>query len=194
MVRYVILSDVFTSPCDHARTSSAVARPIRSSSNALTSSTYSYFLRPVVVWRFTDELRWLARPPGAGGRAWPLQLVDAARVGAARQVNTEFFLCSVDRLVVVTEFNLGSVGRENFHVEAQGLHFLHEHLERFRNARFTAVLALDDRLVHLHAAGDVVRLDREELLQRVGGTVGLQGPHFHLTEALATESIGRAHA
>src|SRR5690625_939403 len=187
MVRYVILSGFFTSPCDHARTSSAVASPIRSSSNALTSSTYSYFLRPVVVWRFTDELRRRARPSGAEGRAWPLQLVDAARVGTARQVNTEFFLRPVDRLVVVTEFNLGSISRENFHVEAQGLHLLHEHLERFRNARFRDVLALDDRLVHLHAASDVVRLDREEFLQRVRGTVGLQGPHFHLTEALATE-------
>src|SRR5690625_5829158 len=100
MVRYVILSDVFTSPCYHSRTSSAVASPIRSSSNALTSSTYSYFLRPVVVWRFTDELRWRARPSGAGGRARPSQLVDAARVGTARQVDTEFFLPPVDRLAL----------------------------------------------------------------------------------------------
>src|SRR5690625_741220 len=187
MVRYVILSGFFTSPCDHARTSSAVASPIRSSSNALTSSTYSYFLRPVVVWRFTDELRRRARPSGAEGRAQPLQLVDAARAGTVRHVNTEFFLRPVDRIVVVTQFNLGSISRENFHVAAQGLHLLHEHLERFRNARFRDVLALDDRLVHLHAASDVVRLDREEFLQRVRGTVGLQGPHFHLTEALATE-------
>jgi hypothetical protein len=30
-----------TSPCDHCRMSSAVARPIRSSSKKLTSSTFS---------------------------------------------------------------------------------------------------------------------------------------------------------
>ena len=31
------------------------------------------------------------------------------------------------------------------------------------------------------------RLDGEELLQRVGGAVGLHRPHFHLAEALAAE-------
>ena len=33
----------------------------------------------------------------------------------------------------------------------------------------------------------VVGLDRQDLLQRVPGAVGFQGPHFHLAEALATE-------
>ena len=49
------------------------------------------------------------------------------------------------------------------------------------------VLALDDRLVHARAAGDVVGLDRQHLLQRVGGAVGLERPHLHLAETLAAE-------
>src|SRR3712207_7512326 len=47
-----------------------------------------------------------------------------------------------------------------------------------RDARLLDVLALDDGLVHLHAAEDVVRLDGEELLQGVRGAVGLEGPHL----------------
>ncbi len=49
------------------------------------------------------------------------------------------------------------------------------------------VLALDDRLVDLHAAGDVVGLDRQEFLEGVCGAVSLKGPHLHLTESLTTE-------
>ena len=49
------------------------------------------------------------------------------------------------------------------------------------------MLALDDVLVHLGPAVDVVRLDGEHLLQRVRRAVGLERPHFHLAEALAAE-------
>ena len=45
----------------------------------------------------------------------------------------------------------------------------------------------DDRLVHLGTAGDVVRLHGQHFLQRVGGAVGLERPHFHFAEALAAE-------
>src|SRR5205814_184441 len=43
------------------------------------------------------------------------------------------------------------------------------------------------RLVHLDPAEYVVGLDGQQLLQRVGGAVGLHGPTLHLTEPLATE-------
>ena len=49
------------------------------------------------------------------------------------------------------------------------------------------VVALDDGLVDLGPALDVVGLDGHELLQGVGRAVGLQGPDFHLAEALAAE-------
>src|SRR3712207_6997267 len=51
----------------------------------------------------------------------------------------------------------------------------------------TLFRSLDDGLVDLHAAKDVVGLDGQQLLQGVGGAVGLQGPHLHLAEALPTE-------
>ena len=49
------------------------------------------------------------------------------------------------------------------------------------------VLALDDGLVGLDAAGGVVGLHGEDLLQHVGGAVGVERPHLHLAEALAAE-------
>ena len=67
------------------------------------------------------------------------------------------------------------------------LHLLDEHLEALGDARLGDVLALDDGLVDLDPAEDVVGLDGEQLLQGVGGAVGLEGPHLHLAEALATE-------
>ena len=72
-------------------------------------------------------------------------------------------------------------------VERQRLHLLEQHLERLGDRRLGDVLALDDRLVGLHAPDGVVGLDRQHLLQRVGGAVGLQRPDLHLAEALAAE-------
>src|SRR6185503_16080068 len=57
-------------------------------------------------------------------------------------------------------------------VDTQGTDFLHQHVERLGHAGVDLVIALDDVLVHLGAAVDVVGLDREHLLQRVRGTVG----------------------
>ena len=76
---------------------------------------------------------------------------------------------------------------QHLDVEAERLHLLDEHLERLGDAGVGDVLALDDRLVDLHATGHVVGLDREQLLQGVGGAVGLHRPDLHLAEPLATE-------
>ncbi len=72
-------------------------------------------------------------------------------------------------------------------VEPERAHLLDEHVEAFRHARLEGVVASDDRLVDLGAAGDVVRLDGQHLLQRVGGAVGFERPHLHFAEALAAE-------
>src|SRR6266478_3540088 len=56
-----------------------------------------------------------------------------------------------------------------------------------RSGGLECVVATHDRLVHLGAAGDVVRLHGQHLLQRVGGAIGLERPHLHFAEALATE-------
>src|SRR5580704_5838978 len=56
-------------------------------------------------------------------------------------------------------------------VEAQRLHLLDEHLEALGDARLGDVLPLDDGLVDLDAAQDIVGLDGEQFLERVGGPV-----------------------
>ena len=68
---------------------------------------------------------------------------------------------------------------------AQGLHFLHQNVERFRDAGLERVVAFDDAFVDARAALHVVGLHGQEFLQRVGRAVGFHRPHFHFTEALA---------
>src|SRR5687767_13878610 len=74
---------------------------------------------------------------------------------------------------VLGEVDLFLVLVEDLDVETEALELLDEHLEGLRHTRRLDVLALDDRLVGLDAAHDVVRLDRQQLLQDVGGAVGL---------------------
>ena len=102
--------------------------------------------------------------------------VDAERLGGAEGVLVE--LADLDLLARLVD---------DPDVEAERLHLLDEHLEALGDAGLGDVLALDDGLVDLHAAEHVVGLDGEDLLQRVGGAVGLERPHLHLAEALATE-------
>src|SRR5215831_11169894 len=141
--------------------SSAVARPMRRSSKKLTSSTLLY-------------------PP-----SWS-DLFDAARLTPG-QVDAQFFRRAEDVLVGVAHLDGGAVAGQHFHIQAERLHLLDQHLETFRYAWFWYVLALDDRLVHLYPAEHVVGLDGEQFLQRVGGAIGFQGPHLHLAEALPAE-------
>src|SRR5215217_7991954 len=103
------------------------------------------------------------------------------------QIDTQFLRSREDCVIRVTHFNCGSVRGEDFHVQAQRLHFLDQDLEGLGNARLGDVLALDDGFVDLHATVDVIRLDREEFLERVGRAISFERPHFHFTEALATE-------
>jgi len=80
-----------------------------------------------------------------------------------------------------------AVCRENLDVETQGLHLFHQHLEALGNTGLLDVFTLDDGFVDLHAAKNVIGLDGQQFLQRVGRAIGLQCPHFHFTKALATK-------
>src|SRR2546430_3107818 len=91
------------------------------------------------------------------------------------------------RYVLFTQNNLPLVLAQDLDPERKALQLLHQHSERLRDAGLERVVALDDRLVCLHAADDVVRLDGQDLLQNVGGAVRLERPHLHLAEALAAE-------
>src|SRR6202165_2550567 len=72
-------------------------------------------------------------------------------------------------------------------VQAERLQLADEDVERLGHARLDARLTLDDGLVNLRAAVDVVRLRREQLLQDVRCAIGFQRPNLHFAEALAAE-------
>src|SRR6185436_8101566 len=178
-----MVSGFFTSPCDQRRMSSAAARPMRSSSKKLTSSTCYIPLR-------VSSLE-SSRAVRARGRARTgyLDFVDAHRafVGAPRQVDAQLLRRAEHLVVGLAHLQGHTVAGEHLDIEAQRLQLLEQHLERLRDARLRDVLSLDDRLVDLDAPEDVVGLDRQQLLQRVGRAVGLHRPALHLTEALTTE-------
>src|SRR3990170_3119573 len=87
---------------------------------------------------------------------------------------------------VLDEADLLFVLVQDLDRQPERLELLDEHLERLRHAGRLDLLALDDRLVGLHATHDVVRLHGEELLEDVRGAVRLERPDLHLAEALAT--------
>src|SRR5580704_3008835 len=102
--------------------------------------------------------------------------MDRAQVSAPRPLSLVGCLCFW-RFLPLHQFN----------VEAERLQLANEHVERFGHARLDTRLALDDGLVDLRAAVNVVGLCREQLLQDVRRTVRFQRPDFHFTEALAAE-------
>src|SRR5215203_6579068 len=123
----------------------------------------------------------LSRPAG-----YLLDVLDAGGLPAA-EVDAQLLRGPEDLVVGVAQLDRLPVAGEDLDVEAERLQLLEQHLEGLRDARLRNVLALDDRLVDLDAAQDVVGLDGEQLLQRVGRAVGLHRPALHLTEALTTE-------
>src|ERR1022692_4444026 len=113
-------------------------------------------------------------------------LFNAARL-APGQVDAEFFRSAEDILIRIAQLDRATVAGEHLHVEAEGLHLLDQHLERLGDARFRDVLALNDGLVDLDPAEDVVRLNGQQFLEGVGRAIGFQRPDLHLTEPLPAE-------
>src|SRR5690554_4339830 len=64
---------------------------------------------------------------------------------------------------------------------------LDENVEALREAWIEGEVTLNDRFIDTRTTLNVVRFDRQKLLQRVGCAVGLDGPDFHLSETLTTE-------
>src|SRR5262249_54147195 len=74
------------------------------------------------------------------------------------------------------------------HVKPEAADFVGEDVETGRCSRLQSVFALDHALVDLRAALDVIGLDRQELLEDIGRSVGLERPNFHLAEPLTAEA------
>src|SRR5262245_29520987 len=114
-----MVSGFFTSPCDHRRIWSAVASPILSWSNMLTSS-----IVPVLV-PFARRVSVDALAP----RAVALAIVFVGAALGAADVDAELLGRAEHVLVELTHLDLRAIGGEHLDVEAQRLHLLHEHLE-----------------------------------------------------------------
>src|SRR6266545_5080484 len=170
-----MVSGFFTSPFDHMRICSAVASAMVSWAESLTSSTGLMCVLPLPRY-FSSERRLAAALVLFVGPALGSGQVDAERLGRAERV-----------LVELADLDLFARLVDDADVEAQGLHLLDEHLEALGDTGLRDVLALDDGLVHLHAAEHVVGLDREDLLERVRRAVRLEGPDLHLPEPLPAE-------
>src|SRR5260370_28421548 len=91
------------------------------------------------------------------------------------------------RDVFLRQNDLALVLAQDLDPERKAFQLLDQHPERLRDAGFERVVALDDRLIGLDAADDVVRLDGQDLLEDVRRAVSLERPHLHLTEPLAAE-------
>src|SRR6266849_1808457 len=84
-------------------------------------------------------------------------------------------------------FHLRLLPLHQLHIQAERLQFADKDVERLGHAGLDARFALDDGLVNLRAAIDVVGLRREQLLQDVRRAIRFQRPDFHFSEALAAE-------
>src|SRR5689334_15643759 len=111
--------------------SSAVARPIRSSSNTLTSSKVPSFRSDQTdpgcgpVLRIPDGTGF----PSTGPRECFSDLFDGGRLEAAGQVDTQLFGGAVDVVVGVAHLDGGTVAAEHLDVQAERLQLLEQHLE-----------------------------------------------------------------
>src|SRR4051794_9932431 len=107
-----MVSGFLTSPCDHWRMSSAVARPIRSSSKKLTSSTRCIPFQGFSL-SVSDGLRGAGVQAQAARTPAPaLDLFDRARL-APGQVDAELLRRSEDVLVGVAHLDGHAVAGEH---------------------------------------------------------------------------------
>src|SRR5438477_5799595 len=87
---------------------------------------------------------------------------------------------SADHLFPLRDF-------DQFYVEAERLQLANQYVERLGNAGLDGCLALDDGLINLGAAINIVRLGSQQLLQDECCSISFQRPDFHFSEALSAE-------
>src|ERR687898_2488339 len=92
---------------------------------------------------------------GWGGGGPSSHVFDRGGLAAA-EVDAQLLRGPEDLVVGVAQLDRLPVAGEDLDVEAERLQLLEQHLEGLRDARLRDVLALDDRLVDLDAAQDVV--------------------------------------
>src|SRR3712207_5251076 len=126
-----MVSGFFTSPCDHWRMSSPLARPMRNSSKKLTSSKGTPF--PGLGYCCLSCGRGARRPAPIGGPAGGRSDVLDAGGLAAGQVDAQLLRGPEHLVVGVAQLDRLPVAGEHLDVEAQRLQLLEQHLERLRD-------------------------------------------------------------
>src|SRR3954454_9270463 len=179
-----MVSGFVTSPFDHSRIWSGLASEMRIAEKLLTSSiglpcAAAAGRRDVPVQRGGTGPAGRRSPSSCGALLYLVfepGEVDPAEV--REQVARGVVLGQRDLLVVLIE---------DLRVEPEAPQLLDEDLEGLGDPRGLDLLALHDGLVRLDAPEDVVRFHGQQLLEDVRGSVGLERPHLHLAEPLATE-------
>src|SRR5882724_1828331 len=64
---------------------------------------------------------------------------------------------------------------------------MHKHVEGLRYTRPRDIITLDDRLIGLRTADDIIRLEGEQFLQDIRRAISFQRPNFHFAKTLTTE-------
>src|SRR6476469_7616096 len=81
--------------------------------------------------------------------------------------------------------NTGRSLAATFDVETETLHFLDQHVKRFRGARFERVITFHDGFINPGTSLHVVGFHGQQLLKGVSSTVRFQRPHLHLAKTMA---------
>src|SRR5215207_3716096 len=122
------------------------------------------------------------------GDARLIRIASKSLVSAERSWNDgRMYLHLLQHGLRSDDFRWFLLGLHQLDVQTERLELADEDVERFGQAGGERCVALDDRLVDLGAAHDVVRLRGEELLEDVRRAVGLERPDLHLAEPLAAE-------
>src|SRR3954462_8613942 len=177
-----MVSGFVTSPFDHSRIWSGLASEMRIAEKLLTSSIGL----PCAAATVRRDVPVQREGTGPAGRRSPSNALWCL-VFEPGEVDPAEVREQVARGVVLGQRDLLVVLIEDLRVEPEAPQLLDEDLEGLGDPRGLDLLALHDRLVRLDTPEDVVRLHGQQLLEDVRGPVGLERPHLHLAEALATE-------
>ena len=186
-----MVSGLVTSPCDQLRifsgearlmrmaSKSAIGFPSQMDSNGTKLSSYPAGLA-------VANCRSRGPCAAAGGSRFAIDSPGAASCGSSGGSYPD---PQIDQSAATGagDNGLPLVRLDQLHIQAQRLQLANQHVERLRHTRLDGRFALDDGLVNLGAAINVIGLRRQQLLQDVRRAVSFQRPHFHFSEALSTE-------
>src|SRR5690606_9429453 len=116
-----------------------------------------------------------------------LKITSGGRLSRPRYISPA--LCRLDSLKLPCPILQSASGDilKQLDIQAQRVKLFDQHVEALWQARIKGEITFDDRLIDSSTTLNVVRLNGQEFLKRVGCAVRLDCPDLHLTESLTTE-------